>query len=126
MSWNVANTTETSPSNERAAKPPAASSSIGKKARNHLKLVTRLSGRCRYAFVDVDEHRADRILIGALIPVSFERPGSIRRNDGFELRICSFERKYETWFLNCMSDLEWVIEGTCAESYARACETLLG
>lgn len=97
-------------------------------SRNHMKLTTRLSGKCKYAFVDSPDHRADRILIGALIPAVFERMQPNDAEAGYELRICTFDAKYEAWFLNCMADLAWVLEGdeaTPAE-YSKACATLLG
>lgn len=106
--------------------------------RNFAKMSTCGARRSKYAFVDSSEHRADRILIGALIPVSFERQGRKRTNGAYELRICSFDSKYESWFLNCMADLEWVLEGDelasdgfCSDgeddagAYARACRHLL-
>ena len=106
--------------------------------RNFAKMSTCGAKRSKYAFVDSSEHRADRILIGALIPVSFERQGRKRTDGRYELRICSFDSKYETWFLNCMADLEWVIEGDDLvaggmlyedgddpSAYARACRALL-
>ena len=106
--------------------------------RNFAKMSTCGAKRSKYAFVDSSEHRADRIFIGALIPVSFERQGRKRTNGAYELRICSFDSKYESWFLNCMSDLEWVLEGDglapdgfrCegkgdSGAYAQACRELL-
>ena len=96
--------------------------------RNNLKLTSRMANRCKYAFVDSVEHRADRILIGALIPVSFERDGASKTDNGFELRVCSFDRKYESWFMACMADLGWVLgdDGDQGEGYRRACQVLLG
>lgn len=93
---------------------------------NNVKMQAPVTGRCKYAFVDSVEHRADRILIGALIPVSYEHGVAQRTEDGFELRICSFESKYEQWFANCMDDLAWVLEGDTAQSaYVQACHELL-
>lgn len=99
--------------------------------RNNVKMDTRMSGRCKYAFVDSPEHRADRILIGALIPAAFEHQEARSSTEGYELRICYFDRKYEAWFLNCMADLAWVLEGDDQNgghpgAYARACADLLG
>ena len=100
---------------------------------NFTKMASCCAGRCKYAFVDSDEHRADRILIGALIPTSFEYQERQRVTEGYELRICSFESRYESWFLNCMADLAWVLEGDAQaqasedprDSYDKACKTLL-
>lgn len=99
---------------------------------NHMRLVSADADRCRYVFVDSAEHHADRILMGALIPVKFEPPvpqhGRSDASDsgslGCELRVCSFQTRYESWFLCCMSDLEWVLQAEC--DYIQACEELLG
>lgn len=103
-------------------------------ARNCVKQAAVEPGRCRYLFVDSAEHQGDRILVGSLIPVKFFplEAGDTRNRtsaaDGeeaaFELRLCSFEERYESWFLCCMADLEWVlkVEG----DYLGACEQLLG
>lgn len=93
--------------------------------RNYMKLNSEDEKRCRYAFIDSNEHHADRILMGALIPVRFESQNRIGTSKvRFEVRICSFESRYESWFLCCMSDLEWVlsVEG----GYSGSCEELLG
>lgn len=102
--------------------------------RNNVKLAEVEPGRCRYLFVDSTEHHADRIIVGALIPAKFEPldPDDTRRRDfeqpqgslGFEQRICSFDSRYESWFLCCMADLEWVLQNE--GSYFQACEQLLG
>lgn len=104
-------------------------------AHNCVKQAEAEPGRCRYLFVDSAEHHGDRILVGSLIPVKFFplQAGDTRNRtlaaegDGeapFELRLCSFEARYESWFLCCMADLEWVlkVEG----DYLEACEQLLG
>lgn len=103
-------------------------------ARNCVKQAEVEPGRCRYLFVDSAEHHGDRILVGSLIPVKFfplQADDTRNRSlvsDGeeaaFELRLCSFDERYESWFLCCMADLEWVlkVEG----EYLEACEQLLG
>lgn len=91
---------------------------------NSVKLVANEAEECRYAFVDAVEHQADRILMGALIPVRYEKVETNDPEAAFELRICSFKERYESWFLCCMSDLEWVLEKE--RGYAEACEHILG
>ena len=77
---------------------------------NNVKLASLDEERCRYAFVDSREHSADRILMGSLIPTRFEKVEDATGCDGFEVRVCSFKERYESWFLCCMSDLEWVLQ----------------
>lgn len=91
---------------------------------NSVKLVSNETEECRYAFVDSREHQADRILMGALIPVRYERVETNDPEATYELRICAFKERYESWFLCCMSDLEWVLEKE--RGYADACEQILG
>lgn len=91
---------------------------------NNVKLATLEEGQCRYAFVDSSEHCADRILMGSLIPTRFEVLEEQRMHDGFEVRVCSFKSRYESWFLCCMSDLEWILQVN--GNYVGACERLLG
>lgn len=91
---------------------------------NNVKLASSVDERCRYAFVDSKEHRADRILMGSLIPTAFETVESEAEHEEFEIRVCSFKSRYESWFLCCMSDLEWVLQ--VEGNYVKACEKLLG
>lgn len=96
---------------------------------NHIKLNGAPSQYCRYAFVDSEEHQGDRILMGALIPVRFEKADAVRVQGedglpGFELRLCTFQERYESWFLCSMADLEWVLQ--VQGDYIQACEQLLG
>lgn len=91
---------------------------------NSVKLASNKTGECRYAFVDAAEHQADRILMGALIPVRYEKIETGDPEAAYELRICSFEERYESWFLCSMSDLEWVLEKE--RGYAEACKDILG
>lgn len=91
---------------------------------NNVKLAALDEDRCRYAFVDSAEHHADRILMGSLIPTAFEAVEERESFEGFELRVCSFKSRYESWFLCCMSDLEWVLQ--VEGNYVKACEQLLG
>ena len=93
---------------------------------NNMKLATRLSGRCKYVFVDTAEHRAERFLIGALIPVSFDYPASSPGNQPYELRVCSFEHRYEQGFLECMADLELAMYLDGRDDYPEYCRALLG
>lgn len=91
---------------------------------NNVKLSSADEDRVRYLFVDSSEHRADRILMGSLIPTTFEKLEEPVAEEGFELRLCSFRKRYESWFLCCMSDLEWVLQAE--GNYVKACEKLLG
>lgn len=92
-------------------------------AHNYIKLASDDAERCRYGFVDSRDHDADRIIMGALIPARFE-PRTPDPKARFEVRICSFEARYESWFLCCMADLEWVLQ--VEDGYSRSCEELLG
>lgn len=91
---------------------------------NSVKLVAHTANECRYAFVDSAEHQADRILMGALIPVRYEKVETNDPDSAYELRICAFEQRYESWFLCSMADLEWVLEKE--RGYEDACERILG
>ncbi len=93
---------------------------------NNMKLSTRLSGRCKYVFVDAVEHRAERFLIGALIPVSFEYKVEANPSRPYELRVCSFESRYEQAFLECMADLELAMFLDGRDDYPQYCRALLG
>ncbi len=91
---------------------------------NNVKLTSPEPEMCRYAFVDSREHQADRILTGALIPVRYEPARDAKPGDDYELRVCSFKERYESWFLCCMSDLEWVLDAE--PRYASECERMMG
>lgn len=91
---------------------------------NSVKLISNEQEECRYAFVDAVDHQADRILMGALIPVRYEKVETNDPESPYELRICAFKERYESWFLCSMSDLEWVLEKE--KGYAEACERILG
>lgn len=93
---------------------------------NNMKLTTRLSGRCKYVFVDSSDHKAERFLIGALIPVSFEYVVERRAGQPYELRVCSFECRYEAAFLECMADLELAMFLAGNDDYPAFCRALLG
>ena len=93
---------------------------------NNMKLATRLSGRCKYVFVDSVEHKAERFLIDSLIPVSFEYPTKTSGGQPYELRVCSFECRYEQSFLDCMADLEWAMFLDGHDDYPKYCRALLG
>lgn len=104
-------------------------------AHNYVRQASVDPGYCRYLFVDSADHRADRVIMGSLIPVRFlpldaedTRNRTLttenQETPPFALRLCSFEERYESWFLCCMADLEWMlkVEGP----YLEACEELLG
>lgn len=93
---------------------------------NNIKMHTRISGRCEYAYLDSRSHRADCLFIRSEIPVRFERKEWEKDGVDYVIVFCHFKSKYEAAFLDCMADLEkaMVLEGKA--DYRDVCERLAG
>lgn len=94
--------------------------------RNNIKIDTIIPGRCSYCYLDTPEHRADRLFIRSEVPVDFEDQEFQHPNFEYVLVFCSFSKKHESAFLQCMADLDRTLRIEGHDDYGDAIDFLAG
>lgn len=77
---------------------------------------------CEYFYVDSLDRRSDKLFIRSRVPVKF-KDDFTKDGWGFVVVSCSFRKKYERAFLDCMADLERTMLLESVDGYERAVET---
>lgn len=93
--------------------------------RNNIKIDTAKPFRCEYAYVDTVKHRADRLFIDVGIPVRFSRK-EFTNGSGYAVVFCTFKKKYEPAFLECMEQLDRALSITGGDAYGSTAEFFSG
>ena len=93
--------------------------------RNNVKVSRMSPFSCEYFYVDSADRRADKLFIRSKVPVRFKDDFT---RDGWDFIIvsCSFRRRYEEAFLECMADLERAMVMESRDGYDQAVETFQG
>lgn len=91
---------------------------------NNIKIDTIMPGRCSYCHLDTPRHRADQLFIRSEIPIDFEDREFHHPDFEYVLVFCSFKKKYEPAFLQCMADLEHALRIEGSSDYGPAVDFL--
>ena len=93
---------------------------------NYIEIKCWKPNRKRYAFIDIQEYMADRILISEKIRVKFSDGEYRKSGTEYVVVLCEFNSKDEACFIKSMERLQKNMLLTGRTDYEKVCQSLFG